>query len=54
VNTGWTLQSKFDLRSTNWIPVSLPVLPQADGSQGVTLPLTNQAQFFQLIGPSSP
>jgi uncharacterized repeat protein (TIGR03803 family) len=54
VNTGWTLRSTTNLGGTNWIPVNLPVLPLPDGSQGITLPLTNQAQFFQLQGPGSP
>jgi hypothetical protein len=54
VNTGWSLWSKSDLTSTNWTPVNLPALQQADGSQGVSLPLTNQAQFFQLLGPGTP
>ncbi len=54
VNTGWNLLSTTNLTGTNWIPVNLPVLPLPDGSQGVTLPRTNQTQFFQLIGPGSP
>lgn len=54
VNRGWTLRSAANLGGTNWIPVSLPVLPLPDGSQGITTPATNQAQFFQLIGPSPP
>lgn len=54
VNSGWTLRSTTNLGGTNWIPVNLPVMPLPDGSQGVTLPLTNKARFFQLIGPGSP
>ena len=54
VNVGWTLLSTPSLGGTNWIPVNLQVLPLSDGSQGVTLPLTNNVQFFQLIGPGTP
>jgi hypothetical protein len=54
VNTGWTLVSKPTLTATNWTPVNLPVLPQPDGSQGVSLSRTNQTRFFRLLGPGSP
>lgn len=56
LNTGWTLLSTTNVTtpSTNWIPVTLPVLPQPDGSQGIILPTTNSAEFFQLVKPVSP
>jgi hypothetical protein len=54
VNQGWTLRSTTNLGGTNWIPVTLPVLPLPDGSQGITLPPTNNTRFFQLQGPGSP
>jgi hypothetical protein len=54
INTGWTLLSNTNIAGTNWIPVNLPVLPQPDGSQGVTLPATGKAQFFQLVKPVPP
>lgn len=48
INTDWSLSSIPDLNNTNWVPLNLPILPQPDGSQGVTLPTTNHAQFFRL------
>jgi hypothetical protein len=54
INSGWMLRSTTTLNGTNWIPVNLPVVALPDGSQGVTLPLTNQAGFFQLVKPSAP
>lgn len=48
INTGWLLDTLFDLRTTNWTPITAPVIGMPDGSQGVILSGTNSAQFFRL------
>jgi|GEM_PF-2633048 len=48
VNTGWTLDSTLNLLNTSWTPAGIPVVLLPDGSQGVSLPATNAAQFFRL------
>ncbi len=48
INTGWLLDTLFDLHTTNWMPVNTPIIGLPDGSQGVTLSGTNSAQFFRL------
>ena len=48
INYGWILDANLDLGGTNWLPLPQPVGPLPDGSQGVILQPTNNAQFFRL------
>jgi hypothetical protein len=48
VSAGFTLQSRSNLMSGSWVTNSLPA-PQIVGTNyQVTVPATNQAQFFRL------
>ena len=48
INYGWTLDGNLDLGGTNWSPLPQPVGPLPDGSQGVIVQPTDNAQFFRL------
>ena len=48
INYGWILDANLDLGGTNWSPLPQSVGPLPDGSQGVIVQPTNNAQFFRL------
>ncbi len=49
-STGFALQSSAPLLSTNWLEVLLPIIVVGAEKQ-VTVPATNEAQFYRLFKP---